>query len=162
MIESISISKVATYASTPEQLDGLSQFNFLFGSNGTGKTTISRLIAEEGKFPTCSIKWKAGIKLQPMVYNHDFVERNFHQTLELKGVFTLGEKQKDTLERIAAAKTDLNLLTTKIEILTQGLRGPDGNGGKMGELATLEAGFKDKCWAQKQKYDAQLQGGFEG
>jgi DNA repair exonuclease SbcCD ATPase subunit len=45
MIESISISNVATYASTPEQLDGLSQFNFLFGSNGTGKTTISRLIA---------------------------------------------------------------------------------------------------------------------
>ena len=162
MIESISISNVATYASTPEQLDGLSQFNFLFGSNGTGKTTISRLIAEEGKFPTCRIKWKAGTKLQPMVYNHDFVERNFHQTLELKGVFTLGEKQKDTLEKIAAAKTDLNLLTTKIEILTQGLRGQDGNGGKMGELAMLEAGLKDKCWAQKQKYDAQLQGGFEG
>lgn len=25
-----------------------------------------------------------------MVYNHDFVDRHFHQTTELKGVFTLG------------------------------------------------------------------------
>ena len=29
-------------------------------------------------------------------------------------------------------------------------------------MATLEAGLKDKCWAQKQKHDAKLQGGFEG
>jgi hypothetical protein len=69
MIESISISNVATYAATPERLDGLSQFNFLFGSNGTGKTTVSRVIADEGKFPTCSVKWKAGAKLQALVYS---------------------------------------------------------------------------------------------
>jgi AAA15 family ATPase/GTPase len=41
MIESIAISRVATYDDLPEVLDGLSQFNFIFGSNGTGKTTIS-------------------------------------------------------------------------------------------------------------------------
>jgi wobble nucleotide-excising tRNase len=29
-------------------------------------------------------------------------------------------------------------------------------------LAALEARLKDKCWAQKQKHDAKLQGGFEG
>ena len=44
MIESISISSVATYAATPELLDGLSHFNFMFGSNGTGKTTVSRVL----------------------------------------------------------------------------------------------------------------------
>jgi replication-associated recombination protein RarA len=53
MIETISISSVATYAATPELLEGLSKFNFLFGSNGTGKTTISRVIADETKFSTC-------------------------------------------------------------------------------------------------------------
>lgn len=162
MIETITISGVATYATTPEQLNGLSKFNFLFGSNGTGKTTISRVIADETKFPTCSVTWKAGTKLQPLVYNHDFIERNFNQSAELKGVFTLGEKQLDTLAKIAAAKGELDALTTKIETLTQTLQGTDGNGGKKGELATLEAGLKDKCWAQKQKHDAQLHGGFEG
>jgi wobble nucleotide-excising tRNase len=160
MIEAITIANVATYAS--EILSGLSQFNFLFGSNGTGKTTISRVIADENKFPTCHVTWKAGTKLQPLVYNHDFVDRNFHQLSELKGVFTLGEKQKDTLAKIADAKTELNELTAKIENLTQGLHGVDGNGGKKGDLAALEARLKEKCWAQKQKYDAKLQGGFEG
>jgi wobble nucleotide-excising tRNase len=162
MIESISISGVATFGITPEQVNELSLFNFFFGSNGTGKTTVSRVIAEETKFPTCSVTWKAGTKLQPLVYNHDFVERNFNQSAELKGVFTLGEKQVDTLTKIATTKSELDDLTTKIETLTRGLQGADGNGGKTGEMATLEAGLKDKCWAQKQKHDAKLQGGFEG
>ena len=162
MIESISISDIATYAIAPEVLDGLAQFNFLFGSNGTGKTTVSRVIADENSFPTCKVTWKAGTKLQPMVYNRDFVERNFTQSPELKGVFTLGEKQVDTLTKIANAKVELDKLTTRIESLTEALQGADGTGGKKGELATLEAGLKDKCWAQKQKHDAKLQGAFEG
>lgn len=162
MIESISISSIATFGTRPEQLDSLSQFNFLFGSNGTGKTTVSRVIADEAMFPTCRVTWRGGTKLQPLVYNHDFIERNFNQSAELKGVFTLGEKQVDTLAMIAMAKGELDDLTTKIEALTHGLQGADGNGGKKGELAKLEAGLKDACWAQKQKHDAKLQGGFEG
>lgn len=162
MIESITIASVATYASTPVTLSGLSQFNYLFGSNATGKTTVSRIIADEASFPTCSVTWKSGTKLQSMVYNQDFVEHNFTQSAELKGVFTLGEKQVDTLAKIATAKGELDALSGRIETLTQGLQGADGTGGKTGELATLEAGLKDKCWAQKQKHDAKLQGAFEG
>lgn len=162
MIESITISSIATFGTTPEQVNPLSLLNFFFGSNGTGKTTLSRVIADETKFPTCSVTWKAGTKLQPLVYNQDFVERNFNQPTELKGVFTLGEKQVDTLTKISATKIELDVLAAKIERLTQGLQGEDGNGGKKGELATLEAGLKDKCWAQKQKHDANLQGAFEG
>lgn len=162
MIESISIAGIATYSSTPDQLTGLSQFNFFFGSNGTGKTTVSRVIADETKFPTCSVTWEAGTKLQPLVYNRDFVERHFNQSSELKGVFTLGEQQADTLAKIATAKGELDVLTARIETLTQTLQGADGNSGKKGELAALETTFKDKCWAQKQKYDTKLQGGFEG
>jgi len=162
MIESMTIASIATFGPASEVLRDLSKFNFLFGANGSGKTTISRVIADETKFPTCDVVWKAGTKLQPLVYNHDFVERNFNQSAELKGVFTLGEKQLDTLAKIAAAKVEYDALTTKIENLAQGLQGADGKGGKKGELATLEAEFKEKCWAQKQKHDANLQGGFEG
>ena len=106
--------------------------------------------------------WKGGTKRQPMGYNQDFVERNFTQSAELRGVFTLGEKEVDTLAKIATAKGELDALTGRIETLTQGLQGADVTGGKTGELATLEAGLKDKCWAQKQKHDAKLQGAFEG
>ena len=162
MISEIIISDVATFDTRPEKLDGLSKFNYLFGSNGTGKTTISRVIADEGSYPSCKVSWAGGTRLQPMVYNRDFVERNFNQSSELKGVFTLGEKQVDTLEKIDAAKKEFDALTDKIENLNLTLQGPDGTSGKKAELAELEELLKEKCWAQKQKHDEKLQGAFEG
>ena len=162
VIDEISIAGIATFIVQPEKLDALSQFNYLFGSNGTGKTTISRVIADEDSFPTCKVRWKGGTKLQSMVYNRDFVERNFNQSAELKGVFTLGEKQVDTLAKIDAAKEEQDALTAKIEDLNQTLQGADGSGGKKAELFELENALKEKCWAQKQIHDEKLQGAFEG
>ena len=51
MIESIHIANIATYGSTPEVLGDLSRFDFLFRSNASGKTTISKVIA--GKQGSC-------------------------------------------------------------------------------------------------------------
>lgn len=162
MIDSIKISSIATYGSAPETLSGLSKFNFLFGSNGSGKTTISRVIADEKNFPTCHVAWKSGARLQTMVYNRDFVEKNFNQSTELKGIFTLGEQNVDTLKKIDALKGELDALKKKIDTLNTGMAGEDGAGGKKGELTALEAKFKDKCWEQKQKHDAKLSSAFEG
>ena len=134
----MTITNTATFGPVPEVLNKLSQFNFLFGANGTGKTTVSRVIADENSFPTCTVTWKAGTKLQPMVYNHDFVERNFTQSTELKGVFTLGETQVNTLTKIAAAKVELDRLTTKIEDLTQTLQGTDGQAAKRASWRRLK------------------------
>lgn len=162
MIESIHIAKVATYGSAPEIMDELSQFNYVFGSNGTGKTTISKIIDNESVFPSCKVNWQSGTKIETLVYNEDFVKKNFDQSAELKGVFTLGEKSVDTLKKIAGAKKEHDELITKIETLTLSLEGKDGTGGKKGELAELEKGLQVKCWAQKQKHDAKLKGAFEG
>ena len=82
MIESIQIADTATYSSTPETFYDLSTFNFIFGGNATGKTTVSRVIAAEYNFPSCKVTWKGGTRLQPMVYNRDFVETNFNQSEE--------------------------------------------------------------------------------
>ena len=162
MIESIQIKDVATYGSVSEQLTALSSFNFLYGSNGSGKTTISRVIADESVFPSCAVTWRGGTKLQTMVYNRDFVTANFNQSTELKGIFTLGQQEIDTLKKIAEAKAELDALTSEIKNLRTTLQGEDGTSGKKGELTTLEEEFKNKCWAQKQKHDEKLQGAFEG
>lgn len=162
MIEEISIAKTSSFGDVPELLAGLQKCNYIFGSNGTGKTTISRVIADEGNFQDCKVKWSGGTKLQPMVYNRDFVERNFTQLKDLKGVFTLGEKQADTLANITTAKAELDATTLAIETLTQGLQGADGSGGKKAELNALDEWCKTKCWAQKQKHDVNLQGAFVG
>lgn len=153
MIESILIQGAASFGLEPQRLDGLSQINFLFGSNGAGKTTISRIIADVVTFPGCMVNWKNGTRLESLVYNHDFVERNFHQVAELKGVFTLGEQQKETLDKIAARRAKVDDLTQQVENLTGNLQGADGNGGKRGELTGLENAFKEKAWTYKQKFE---------
>jgi len=156
------MASIATYCDTPEVISGLSRFNFFFGCNASGKTTISRVIAAEGSFPTCTVTWEGGTKLQTMVYNRDFITKNFDQPSELKGVFTLGEKNLDTLKKIETAKSELDAITKRIEKLNLGLQGDDGTGGKKGELAALGSEFKEKCWAQKQKHDPKLARAFEG
>jgi ABC-type molybdenum transport system ATPase subunit/photorepair protein PhrA len=57
MIESIKIEKgVASFCDDDAILDKLSSNNFIYGSNGSGKTTISRIIAEEHRYPGCSVQ----------------------------------------------------------------------------------------------------------
>lgn len=159
MIESVTIADTATFGSLPEALTGLSLLNYLFGSNGTGKTTISRIIADQGRYPGCSVTWKHGRPLETVVLNHDFVDKNFRQ---LKGVFTLGEKQQEALEKISNAKQELDKEHTSLATLRITLQGEDATRGKKGELAQLEMEFREKCWAQKQKHDEKLQGAFTG
>lgn len=162
MIESMRIAGTATFSSTAEVLDDLRKFNYIFGSNGSGKTTITRVIANEDEFSACCVKWKAGAKLQAMVYNRDFVSRNFSQSDEIKGIFTLGAKNIETIKKIRQAKADLDAMTQKIAALNLGLHGDDGAGGKKGEQVSLGVAFKDKCWTQKQRHDPKFSGAFEG
>lgn len=162
MLEKITIAAEATFDKNPIELDGLSQFNYFFGSNGAGKTTISRVLANCSKFPHCSLNWRRGTPLETIVYNRDFVFANFHECEELPGIFTLGEQNTDTIKRIDQTRAELDKLNEKLSQLTLTLQGPDGNGGKRLELALIEYSLKDACWAQKQKHDAKLKGAFEG
>lgn len=162
MIESLSIAKIACYTDTPQIMNGLKSLNFIFGSNGTGKTTIGRLIADSHTFPSCSVTWKGGTPLEALVYNREFVDRNFKPSEVLKGVFTLGEKDIDTLNTIEHLRKDRDALIKKIEGWNEALQGTDGVGGRQKELADLDSAFKDRCWTQKVKYDPTFQGAFEG
>ena len=160
MIESIRIQDVASYGDDPQDLNALSRHNFIFGANGTGKTAISKIIADESAFPHCPINWRGATKLETLVYNRDFVDENFEQSSELKGIFTLGEEDKDALAKIRTAKSELDALGGDIQTLGKTLEGEDGAGGKRSELAEQETKFEEKCWALKQKHDDKLQDAF--
>ncbi len=164
MIDAIQIAKVATFGDVPESINGLSTINFFYGANASGKTTLSRLIVDpdDPQYSTCSVNWSGGTKQQVLVYNQDFVARNFNESTELKGIFTLGEKQADTLKEIEAAKNERDALTDSITNLTISLQGTDRISGKNGDLAALEEHIKNRIWAQKQKHDSTLSGPFKG
>lgn len=162
MIESISLSNEASYGNSPVVLQKLSKHNFFYGANGTGKTTITRVIADEVSFPTCQVNWTGGTKFQALVYNRDFVEKNFNQSSELKGIFTLGEKDESILQKIKGAKQEGDTLDVKIKGLKNVLSGEDGASGKEGELKALDAGFTEKCWSYKAKFDDEFKDAFEG
>lgn len=161
MIKQIHVKNVASYGSSSEKLDDLAEINFIYGSNGTGKTTISRVIADTIDYSDCAVTWQPGVPLETLVYNRDFVERNFNQPDELEGIFTLGEKDKENFDRIKAAKEELDHIKESIDSLRFRLE-VEGNGGKVGELKQLEDNFTQECWQLKQKYDAKFRDAFTG
>jgi ABC-type branched-subunit amino acid transport system ATPase component len=95
MISKIDICNAATFGNVIQVMDGLKKFNYLFGTNGSGKTTISTILADQSQFPGCNVNWGSGLALETRAYNRDFVERNFNPQSKLKGVFTLGELEAD-------------------------------------------------------------------
>ncbi|HAB39516.1 MAG TPA: hypothetical protein DCE52_16215, partial [Rhodobacteraceae bacterium] len=44
MIEEILIEKEGSYQGESQKMDGLKKINFIYGPNGSGKTTISRVL----------------------------------------------------------------------------------------------------------------------
>src|SRR3989442_899373 len=113
MIDSIELCDVATFRGN-HALKDLREFNYLYGANAVGKTTISRVIANGAAFPKCKVAWKKGDKLDAFVYNRDFIDANFSQTAELKGIFTLGEHNVELVRKIAKAKEDHEELSRKV------------------------------------------------
>ncbi len=161
MIEAITLLKAATFGDQPEILKQLKRINFIFGTNGTGKTTISRVIADEASYTPCSISWKGGQPTLTLVYNRDFVEQNFGGS-ELKGVFTLGEKQVKAQDEIKAKKEEVDGFKEKVANLKKILEGDDNAPGKRGELSQLEDLFQECCWEAYGKHKERLSQAFEG
>jgi DNA repair exonuclease SbcCD ATPase subunit len=160
MITKIEICNTATFGTMTTSINDLKKLNFFFGANGTGKTTISKVIADPSLFPECNLTWEEGIAKETLVYNLDFVMRNFDQ--KIPGVFTLGEQEVDASEKIANAKTDLDKLNGEIKALINTLQGDNGNGGKKDELSQLETTYAERFWSAKQRHEKKLAGGLRG
>lgn len=160
MLQAISIANQATYAAEGQRLDPCKQVNFIFGTNGSGKTTISRVIADPAAHDGCQLSWANGRELERLVYNSDFVENNFKSTV--KGIFTLGEESAETLEKIEKAKDAQRKHQEGLTNLQSNLNGADSNGGKKGDLKKLRRTFEETCWSIKGRHEAHFQEAFEG
>ena len=162
MLETIHISGEACFDATGQTLDDLKEINFLYGANGSGKTTVSRIIANEAGYPQCSVSWRNNSPMEVLAYNKDFVQRNFNPDKELQAIFTLGEQDEARIQEIENTKQAIDDLDKEIAGLRKTLEGQDGRGGKKAELARVEKGFEDVCWDAKGRFDADFKEAFRG
>ena len=98
----------ATFTDVP--IDGLSFVNFFYGNNGSGKSSIAHAIAEDD-----GIVWASGKTADDydvLVYDQGFINDNFVNYGDLKGVFIFGEEDIEAKKKIEdltnqkKAKTD--------------------------------------------------------
>jgi wobble nucleotide-excising tRNase len=138
MIKSISLREIATYEN--ENIDKLKKINFFYGANGSGKTTISKVIARPDDFQDCNIVWENTLKMKTIVFNEDFIRENFYEKDSLEGVYTLGEDAKDIEQEIEEKNRKLEELKRSLG----GLR--DTKKEKEEERSELWDKFKNCCW----------------
>lgn len=115
MLESITLKQVATYNNTGIYISDLKKINFIYGVNGTGKTTITKFIynPDELIYKDCLLKWKSDIKLKALVYNKDFRERNFSKG-NIDGVFTLGQATREQIEDLEKKQGELKIIKSNL------------------------------------------------
>lgn len=149
-ISQISLKKVATFDENGASFKDLNSINFIYGANGSGKTTTSSFLknlAENGieyKFANSKIAWYNNESLKIEVYNKQFKEEQLRNS-QVKGIFTLGKKTNENLEKIESKKESINEEKKK----------KIKNEGSLQKL-TLEKekeeeDFTDSCWKKLYK-----------
>lgn len=95
-IENITLNR-ATFTDVP--VADLTFVNFFYGNNGAGKSSIAHAIEEDD-----GVVWadgKSADDYDVLVYNQDFINENFVNYSDLKGVFIFGEEDIEAKKRIA-------------------------------------------------------------
>lgn len=97
MIKKIVLKDIASYDKTGVIIDGLTKLNYFFGNNGSGKSTIAKYIQsidnENSKelYPSCSQDGFNPDQDEILVFDQTFIDDNFKNNDNLKGVFSLNE-----------------------------------------------------------------------
>lgn len=147
MIKSIKIKQIATYNDNSEQIINSNKINFLYGNNGTGKTTITRLIEEPSNpiFNNCSVNYDENGECNTLVYNQDFVKINFNSETQLRGIYTFGEESEEKYKQIKLLnekKENISLdITKKLEEIKT----------KKKEIEELRISSSDILWGKYRK-----------
>jgi len=112
MIKKIIMKNIATFKENGTIIDNLSKINFIYGANGTGKTTISTYLSNPLICNNCSIEWHNNERMEILVYNKKFKDENFYSE-KLKGIYTFGEKNKETIKKIEKLRKELENIKEK-------------------------------------------------
>lgn len=158
MIKSLSIKDIATFQPDGIVIPDLKKISFIYGANGSGKTTISNYIQEPENpfFSNCSLKWENDIPLTTLTYNKKFREQNFGKGI-LDGVFTLGQATKEEIEAVEKKRIELK------ELKEKGIKKKETLEKQKETNQKLEKDFKENVWYSiYKKYESDFKEAFIG
>lgn len=147
MIKDIAIHAPHCFGTAPLPLTDLGPANFIFAPNGSGKTTISRTLAQQPASLTERATWQvAPTTLSIRVYNEDY--RNAVVVENVDGIFSLGENNAEKLSRIKTLEGEIEnfekLKTSATESI--GSDSQSGPSGLKGELLTINSNLESNLF----------------
>ena len=136
MLNSINLNKVASYKNKVSLVTD-KKVNLIYGLNGAGKSTFSNYLHDRNdhKYKDCSIDG-LNSNHELIVYNQKFIQENFFEADNLKGIFTLSKQNKDAEIKISNALKEIK----KLE---------DERGIKSAELETEKSSINQKMETAK-------------
>lgn len=123
--------------------------NFVYGLNGTGKSSLTRYLAhrDDPKYAQCSITPVIDPDKEViLVYNQDYISETFVDKDRQNGVFTLSKQNKKAYDAIQKANQQLAELDVQDKAIEEAQKKSDAT------LSTAESHAKDKLWELKTKY----------
>ncbi len=147
MISKITLNNIASYKHITS-LKTDKYVNLIYGLNGCGKSTFSNYLKNrrDEKYNDCSIEGFDEDQEEIIVYNTNFVQENFYESAQQKGIFTLSKENKDIEDQIAQTRSCLekeNAIISKKQDEKQAKESDRDK--KRGELV-------NKVWEIKTKY----------
>lgn len=139
MIKKIKLKDIASYTNVVE-ICNLKKINFFFGGNGTGKTSLTKVIFNPSGFTSCCLECNGDRNFKTLVFNEDFRDKYFYQSDELKGIFTLGDGAKaneEKIQELREKKEKIEEGNSKLSILLNS---------KNEEKDKIQENFKNACW----------------
>jgi len=138
----------------------LKPVNFFFGPNGSGKTTISRALADSTRFAGTSLEWNpTASELGIKVYNRDYVGATLTPAGHLAGVFILGETNAEIQTEIKSLTGPQGSIAAAKEGLSRFRSSLDA---KNDEIEGVRTTLKEAAWAKRNEVPAELREMFTG
>lgn len=161
MITKIQMRDCLPYDVNGAALDECKKVNFIYGANGSGKSTISEFLrtydSQNERYAKSNITWSSEEHAPIMVYNREFRKMNFSQDSGIPGVFTLGEATIEEIRELERLKTELANKREEANKRIQSIKK------KEVEKQTYIDAFIEKVWIEVLKRnEATFQKAFDG
>lgn len=125
------------------KLDKMQPICFIFGSNGSGKTTISQFIKDKTDENFDDITWDERSNTKVYVYNRNFVRKNFLSGTTIPGVFTIGQEEVAAKQEIERLSNEIKKESVKLENCKNNLKHAEEEKQSIGQR------IADKYWEVK-------------